>query len=256
MKPLIGITVGEIANAMYPWGPIVYGQSYTYCAAIERAGGVPVLIPIMADSKNLKQLYGQLEGILFAGGNDLNPELYDEIAYPTTVDYSDRRDETEVRLMQWALKDKKPILGICRGMQLLNVVRGGTLHQHVLTDVDGADDHTASILRQDPAHQAHKIKINADSRLSRIVQTQSLRTNSLHHQAVKTIGDNLQAVAWAEDGVIEAIESVDDTYILGMQCHPEAMETTVVPEFRRLFRSFVDAARIAAPDSDDVLVKI
>ncbi len=245
MKPLIGITVGEIQNAMYPWGPIVYGQSYGYCEAIERAGGVPCLIPLMSDATNLEQLYKRLDGILCAGGNDLDPALYGEAPQPATVNISKRRDTAEVQLIKWALRDKKPILGICRGMQLLNVVRGGTLYQDIQTQIENAADHTVSTVRRDFENPAHSIKIDQSSRLAGILKKQTIRTNSHHHQAVKDMGKNLQAVAWADDGVVEAIESLDDTYAIGVQCHPESLEAKTVPELRRLFLSFVTAAKPA-----------
>lgn len=244
MKPLIGITVGEIQNALYSWAPIVYGQSHPYCEAVERAGGVPVLIPIMTDANNLLQLYEVLDGVLFAGGNDINPELYEEQRYKTTIDCSEKRDNTEILLAEWSLNDQKPVLGICRGMQLLNVASGGTLYQYIPTDIVNALDHEAGLLHGDPIHLAHSIRIDPKSRLSRILNSPNLETNSLHHQSVKDLGTNLKAVAWSKDGVIEAIESADDSYIFGIQSHPETLEANTVPEFRKLFASLIDASAI------------
>lgn len=244
MKPLIGITVGEIQNALYSWAPIVYGQGYNYCEAVERAGGVPVLIPLMIDPKNLHQLYDILDGVLFAGGNDINPELYEEQPYPTTIDCSEKRDNTEFLLAEWSLNDKKPILGICRGMQLLNVACGGTLYQYIPTDIINAQDHEAGLIHEDPIHLAHAINIDKSSRLSRILNSPTLETNSFHHQSVKELGSNLKAVAWSKDGVIEALESSDGSYTFGIQCHPETLEASTVTEFRKLFSSLTAAASI------------
>lgn len=239
--------MGEVRNAAYPWGPIVYGQGSTYCEAIERSGGVPVLIPLMFDLKNLEQVYTYLDGILFAGGNDINPELYEELPHKTSVDFSERRDSAEILLLEWALKDKKPVLGICRGMQLINVTCGGTLYQNIPTDIQNAIDHTACVSREDPNYLAHNIEIDPLSRLSQILKIQSLQTNSLHHQAVKDIGKNLRVSAQTHDGVIEAIESADESYVFGLQCHPESLEAKDVPEFRKLFKSFTDAAAVNKP---------
>ena len=236
--------MGEIQNALYSWAPIVYGQGYNYCEAVERAGGVPVLIPLMTDPKNLNQLYKILDGILFAGGNDINPELYEEQPYKTTIDCSEKRDNAEILLAEWALSDKKPILGICRGMQLINVACGGTLYQDIPTDIANAEDHVAGLLHGDPIHLAHAIKIDQNSRLGRILESPILETNSLHHQAVKDLGTNLKAVAWSNDGVIEALESSDNSYVFGIQSHPETLEASTITEFRKLFSSFTEAAAV------------
>lgn len=241
MKPLIGITTGEIYNLTSSWSPQAYGQSYTYSDAIIRAGGIPVLIPLMADSDTLEQLYGKLDGILFAGGNDINPQLYKEEASEYVIDVSDKRDKVEATLLKWTLRDKKPLLGICRGAQLWNALLGGSLYQDIATDLPTATDHDISTKLQDLEHLAHKLKVDESSRLSKIIDSTSINANSHHHQAFKVLGEGIKASAWAEDGVIEAIESHDDAYAIGIQCHPESLEA-VEPKWSLVFKSFINSA--------------
>ncbi len=219
----------------------MYGQSVTYCEAVERAGGVPCLIPLMADLENLRPLYDKLDGIIFAGGNDISPQMFGEKPYPTTKSTSDRRDALETKLMRWALHDHKPILGICRGMQLLNVVNGGTLYQDIPTDLPDASDHEISAHFKSFEHQGHTVRIKRDSKLAGIMKQDTMHTNSLHHQAVKRVAANFEAVAWTDDDVIEAIESQDSYFTIGVQCHPEALESKVAPELQKLFASFIVA---------------
>jgi putative glutamine amidotransferase len=240
MKPLIGITTGEIINALHPWSPITYGQSHTYSDVIIRAGGVPVLIPITDQVSALKEIYKRLDGILFAGGNDINPGLYGE-EVRLAVDISVARDTAEVALMEWSLKDQKPILGICRGMHLLNVVGGGTLYQDIRTDNPEANNHEQSSQEQNIEFVAHKLRVDARSKFAQTIAAHELGANSHHHQAIKQLAANLNAVAWAEDGMIEAVEGTGQEYVTAVQCHPESLHE-VVPAWDKLFSSFVKAS--------------
>ena len=241
MKPLIGITTGEIINALHPWSPIIYGQSHTYSDVIIQAGGVPVLIPITDQTAALKEIYKRLDGILFAGGNDINPALYGE-EVRLAVDISVARDTAELALMKWALKDHKPILGICRGMHLLNVVGGGTLYQDIRADNPEANNHEQSSQEQNTEFLAHHLRLDKQSRFVKIIGQHELGANSHHHQAIKQLAINLNAVAWAEDGTIEAVEAINQDYIMAVQCHPESLHD-VAPAWDKLFMSFVKACR-------------
>ncbi len=126
---------------------------------------------------------------------------------------------------------------------MLNVVCGGTLYQDIPADIDTATDHTISTGRKNSTYRAHKLKVADPSKLADILKKTAVYANSHHHQAIKDIGATLKAVAWAEDGVIEAIESQDTAYVVGLQCHPESLDIKVVPEFRKLFESFAAASR-------------
>lgn len=241
MKPIIGITTGEIYNLSSPWAPQAYGQSHTYSDAVIRAGGVPVLIPITTDTKTVETLYSSLQGLLFAGGNDINPALYNEEPSEYTKDMSDKRDELEVKLLEWTLRDKKPMLAICRGAQLWNAYMGGSLYQDIATEIQGATDHDISTKMQDLEHVAHVLKVDKSSRLAHIIDSTTINANSHHHQAFKKLGQGIIASAWAEDGIIEAIESHDDSYAIGIQCHPESLYNSE-PKWNRVFASFVRSA--------------
>jgi putative glutamine amidotransferase len=244
MRPLIGITTGEIYNLTSPWSPQAYGQSYTYSDAIIRVGGIPVLIPITSDRTTLEQLYTKLDGILFAGGNDIDPKLYGEEASEYTTDVSVKRDEIEVMLMEWTLRDRKPLLGICRGAQLWNALRGGSLYQNISTDISTATDHDISTKLENLEHLAHALKIDEASRFAEIISSTTINANSHHHQAIKMIGKGIKACGWAEDGIIEVIEADDDSYAIGLQCHPESLQD-VEPKWDLVFKSFIDSATVA-----------
>jgi len=242
MKPLIGITTGEIRNLTEPWSPIIYGQSYTYSDAIIRAGGLPVLLPLTNDVEVLRQLYHKLDGLLFAGGNDLDPKLYGQEAYPETVDFSPARDHVEVQLMKWTLADQKPILAICRGMQLLNVLGGGTLYQHIKKDLKQASDHEISTRKKTLVDLAHQLSVEPTSKLAALIHSTTIAANTHHHQAIHRLADNLRVSARSEDGLIEVIEGDGEGYTMGIQCHPESL-SSVEPKWDLVFAAFIESAR-------------
>ncbi len=241
-KPLIGITAGEIINKLEPWAPVTHGQSVTYVNAIIQAGGIPVVLPLCGDEAVARTLYERVDAILFAGGNDIDPALYDAAAHSTVKDISQLRDTMEMRLMRWSLADDRPILGVCRGMELLNIIRGGNLHQHIAEALPEASDHNLSSAAKDIEHIAHYLRLEPDSRLAQIVKVRSVGTNTHHHQAVDRLGDGLRAVAWAEDGVIEAIEDPNKEFVIGIQSHPESMVIKAAPAWRCFFAAFVNEA--------------
>lgn len=242
MTPLIGITTGEIINKDEPWSPITYGQSHTYSDAIIRANGIPLLIPITDNTDVLEQLYQKLDGLLFAGGNDIDPNLYGEQPGSYTCHVSNKRDTQEMLLIRWALRDKKPILAICRGMHLLNVIKGGSLYQDIATQIPDATDHEHSSSEKDVQHIAHTLRINHNSKLARIIESHTIKTNTHHHQAIKDIADGIRACAWSEDGIIEAVEGIDSHYLFGFQCHPESLHL-VEPKWDLVFSSICNNSR-------------
>lgn len=240
-KPLIGVTTGEINDRDHPWTPLVYGQSRTYTDAIIMAGGVPVMVPITDDQSVMDEFYDHVDGWLFAGGNDLEPSLYGVKAIPEVKDFSKNRDTFEVYLMNRALEDRKPILGICRGMQLMNVLRGGDLYQDIGSELENVQDHLKSSKEGDIEQFAHNLRVDTTSKLADILGTTVIPSNTHHHQAIKSLGDDFIATAWAEDGIIEAIEIKDFPFLVGVQPHPESL-LKVEPRWRLLFRAFVTAS--------------
>jgi len=251
MKPLIAITVGEVVNGNERWAPPVHGQSHTYSDAVIRAGGAPLVLPLTDDDEVLKRLYEQCEGLLLTGGVDLDPKICGALCPPSKTGptcgmhdrpFSPRRDRQEVRLLEWALADNKPVLGICRGMQLINTALGGSLHHDINTDLPLAHNHETNIHKKDFNYLAHHLRLEAGSRLAVILGTETVATNTLHHQGIKRLGNGLVATAHAEDGVIEAVELPDRHFVIGVQSHPEALEAEVEPLWRELFNAFVNAA--------------
>lgn len=235
MKPLIGITADTNRSPSNSVHNLIDGQKRSYSDAVRLAGGVPVIVPIASNVNDVRDIFYQLDAIMFAGGGDVSPQQYgEETRYAYDID--EARDWHEIALMEMALSARRPILAICRGLQLLNVVRGGTLYQDIENEMPGAIRHT-SVSAADSL--THEIIIKKQTALARMLGTKSILANSYHHQAIKNIGDGLQISAWSEDGVIEAVEDMSVGYIVGVQSHPERMAQSIEPRWKRLFSSLV-----------------
>jgi putative glutamine amidotransferase len=227
--PLIGISAGRIAVA----GRVIDGTQREYADRIGDAGGVPVLVPVQP-VEPLDTLLAVLDGLVFTGGGDVDPRRYGAERAPESGGIDPDRDRTEVFLLEEAVHRGIPVLAVCRGVQILNVSRGGTLVQH-LPEVT-AEPHLVIERRTEVVHA---VQVDPTSLLGRIVDTDRLGTNSLHHQAVDRLGDHLVAVSWAEDGTVEAVEDPGGG-ILAVQWHPEQMPDR--PEQTGLFSWLVEAA--------------
>jgi putative glutamine amidotransferase len=240
MKPLIGITAGTIYKKD-PESPFAYGQSHTYVEAVSTSGGIPVIIPVLKSPDEAREIFARLDGILFAGGNDLTPAMYGQQNRDAIV-LDESRDKHEAILMQMALDAHMPILAICRGMQLLNVVRGGTLYQDILKEVPGAENHNGDIKEENVEILLHDLSIMPESALAQILKTTAIRSNTFHHQAVNVVGEGLIVNAKAHDGIIEGVEDMKNGYIIAVQPHPESIFSDVEPQWKLLFESFVTAS--------------
>lgn len=238
--PLIGITA-------YPYVMPGRGWDYDICyrgnvRAVERAGGLPVLIPAALDPKTLRALYERVDGILLPGGGDVNPERYHESPHPKVGGVNDIRDTAESLFTQWSIEDKRPIFGICRGMQIMNVALGGSLVQDIPSEVtttlrhDVVDGEPRSLLM-------HEVAIHENARLAQILGTPSIQVNSLHHQAVENPSPLVRIVANAPDGVPEAMEVPNHPFAMAVQWHPEDMLDSGDGRMQRLFDAFVQAVR-------------
>ena len=239
-NPIIGITVGFDA----PSQPEYLQLRHTYPDAVSGAGAVPVLVPPMP-AEGLDRLLPLLDGILLPGGLDVEPAQYGELAHPTTR-ADGVLDELELRVAAWAIEWAVPMLGICRGQQLLNVALGGSLVQDL--PCEGLAHPQAARLGP-RGGLAHPVEVDPGSRLAEIFGTLSIEVNSRHHQAVRRLGGGLRAVAWAPDGVIEAVESLEHPWLLAVQFHPEDLVGFHDPS-RRLLEAFVAACsrtRAAVP---------
>lgn len=215
--PLVGITaIGPDELPFQTAHTTAFISSpQTYVDCVIRAGGIPVLIPPVGS--DFAGLVTKLDGVIFSGGTDIHPELYGGQADHPNLNKPDKeRDRFEFGLMQAALGQSKPILAICRGVQVLNVALGGTLIEH-LPEHLADDPHRGD----DGLWGAHEIVISAKSRLGRIVKLPQVSIVSAHHQALKTVADGLNIVARSGDAVVEAVELLSHPWCIGLQWHPE-----------------------------------
>lgn len=242
MKPAIGIPCASIRDK--DWCPPLHGHRDTYVDAVVRAGGVPILIPLVNDESVLRRLYSLIDGLLLAGGGDVDPLLYGEQPIPELGAIDTLRDSVELPLARWAVADGKPVLGICRGIQVLNVALGGSLYQDIPAQLE-TSVHDHSFTKQDWTYMAHDLRIDPHSQIADIFGATAISTNSLHHQSLKQVAPGLRPVAWAPDGVVEAVEGEGRGFLVGLQCHPEALQGNADPRWQGLFRRFVESCEVA-----------
>jgi len=246
MKPLIGLPSQRYT--IVDWKSKVHGQRGSYAEAIIKAGGLPVVLPQITDKAILRELYERLDGILLCGGQDVGPELYNVSQTTAHQNIDPPHDEVELQLIDWAMADAKPLLGICRGLQIVNVAFGGSLFGDIPTESPSAIDHQACTTHEDMQHASHDLLLQPDSRLSAILGSTKLRVNSLHHQAINRLGRGLRVVGRAEDGMIEAIElKTGNNFFIGVQHHPETL-IAVDPVWQKLFTAFVESCRSGVDD--------
>jgi putative glutamine amidotransferase len=235
-RPLIGIVGTEFRRET---GNLWSGIGSTYLRAIEAAGGIPLLIHLSSDQTVLERLYALCDGIVFAGGGDVDPQHYGQEAHPKLGDIEALRDAVELHLARNAVQIGLPIFGICRGAQLLNVAMGGTLYQDIGAQLPDALEHRESALLNKRTHLAHPLRLRDDSWLAQQLDTTELAVNTIHHQALQTIAPGLRVTGYAPDGVVEAIEGTGPHFLAAVQCHPEELWHTADPRWARVFRGFV-----------------
>lgn len=241
MRPAIGIPCATIRDK--DWCPPIHGHRQTYVDAVVRAGGAPIFIPLVEDESVLRRIYATIDGLLLAGGGDVHPALYGETPIPQLGSLDVERDAVEMPMVRWAIEDGKPVLGICRGIQVLNVALGGTLYQDIPSQLD-SPGHDSSYQNQDWTYMAHDLHLEPESQIAQLLGTTSFTTNSLHHQSLKHVAPGLRAVGWAPDGVVEAVEGLNGQFIMGLQCHPEALQGEADPRWQALFKRFVDSCAL------------
>ena len=238
MTPAIGITAYDDEAAWRNWKARAAMLPYAYVNAVRQGGGRPVLLPPGGDEAEASATVAGLDGLVVAGGPDIDPVRYGRARHPQTQPPIPVRDAWDLAVIGAALAQGVPLLAICRGMQVLNVCRGGTLHQHV-PDLVGHQRHEGT----PGVYGRHRVRISGDSVLAGIVpEPGHFDVPTYHHQAVDLLGDGLQAVAWAEDGLIEAVEPGPSElgglsgFVLGVQWHPEQGDDV------RLFGALASAA--------------
>ena len=250
-RPLIGVTTQTLqAIDGIPAGlPQSVVMNQRYYGAVSDVGGAPVLIPLLDDDlAALRSVYEACQGILIPGGVDIDPAFFGEQPHAKLGRTDPARDRVELQLAKWAVEDKKPVLGLCRGLQIINVALGGTLFQDIESEFPGAIRHDYfPIFGFERDHVAHEVALEPGSRLRGVLESDRVSVNSMHHQGIKALAPARVATAVAPDGLVEAAEGRNGAFLVGVQWHPEVFERRD-PRVRRLFREFVEqAAAFAAP---------
>lgn len=235
-KPLIGVTPG-LDNTK----DSLFIQN-AYIASVIKAGGLPVLLPLTMDEKLADIIAGSFDGFLISGGPDVDARLYGEDNLPFNGEISPLRDYLETFIIKEAVRRNKPVLGICRGMQIMNTALGGTLYQ----DIHSQLPHRMLLKHSQNApkwYPVHEIVLTGGSVASESFASLRADVNSFHHQAVKDPAPGFNITSRASDGIIESIEYSDHRYAVGVQWHPELMWQEN-PVYLKIFEKFVDSCRI------------
>jgi putative glutamine amidotransferase len=230
-KPVIGISSSVVDHGDIPSVHV----HQKYISSVIQAGGIPVVIPLV-DDEMAKVIVSKCDGFILSGGEDVDPHSYGEDPDPKLRKTSGKRDEMELAVVKYAKENKKPVFGICRGIAMLNAALGGTVTQDIESNYENPIKHYQTADRPNPTHE---IMIEKGSKLQNIFGTETVRVNSMHHQAVGKLADGLVATAKATDGIIEGIEGTDNEwYALAVQWHPEEMAAQD-EAMHNLFKTFV-----------------
>jgi len=234
--PLIGVTAAHTTSKS---GARFVSVADAYLKALSQARACPVIIPLGLPDSTLMELSRHLDGVLFTGGGDIQPSVYGEQSRPEVSEIDADRDRIEFLLLNNVIDNGVPFLGICRGLQVINVGLGGTLYADISTQRPGALKH--DFYPDWPRdYLAHDVQIDENSRLAKILGESYSMVNSLHHQAVRRVAPGVLATAYSPDGLVEALEVGDHPFGLAVQWHPEWL--TEYAQMRALFRAFVEAA--------------
>lgn len=237
-NPIIGITTGYKKLAVRGFQHII---SRKYTKAIIEAGGIPLLIPSNLPAISASMIISSVNGLLLSGGGDVNPILYGQKPGEKLEGVSDERDTLEFALFKACMEGEKPILGICRGCQLINVALGGSLYQDIAAEFPQSIEHDQHKRPRDTLY--HAVRFAPDSKLLSIVNAGEIQVNTLHHQGISVPAKHLSVVGnCVEDGLYEAVELNDHPFLLGVQWHPE--ELTANPPHKSIFTEFVKACNV------------
>lgn len=233
MKPVIGIT----SNVEFD---LKHTLSNDYLQAVINAGGIPFVIPIGVEN-DVRQIAEKLDGLVLSGGGDIDPTLFGEEPHQKLGSISPGRDSSEMALIQRFLEIDKPILAICRGIQILNIAAGGDMFQDIHSQTDNElIQHSQNATRY---HYSHYVKVEKNSLLENIAGQTKFKVNSFHHQAVRNVATPFIVSARASDGIIEAIESPQHKFVLGVQWHPEPLALNEDNISKAIFKRFIDSCQ-------------
>ena len=238
-RPLIGVTTGREKSQRF-FGLSLFIMNQTYVRTLENLGALPVMIPLNMSEATLYATFQRLDGLFLPGGEDIDPSNYGEDRHPLLGATDRERDRTELLLTRWALQEGMPVLGVCRGVQVINVACGGTLVQDLHSERADLAKHDYFPPSFERYRISHSISIEADSHLAQAMG-QVHEVNSMHHQGIDQVGFGLRVVARAEDGLPEALEAPALPFVVGVQWHPEELSKTDQMS-ANLFYNFVHAA--------------
>ena len=238
-RPLIGIPTGREKSQRF-FGLPLYIMNQSYIRSVEMLGGLPLMIPLQMSEETLRGIFERLDGLLLPGGEDVDPGHYGGERHPQLGPTDKERDRTELLLTRWALEEGMPLLGICRGVQVMNVVCGGALYQDLTSQRGDLNKHDFFPPNFERFRISHRVDIEPDSVLARALGS-AHEVNSMHHQGIAKVGRGLRPVAISEDGLVEALEVPELPFALGVQWHPEELAKTDQLH-SSLFHHFVRAA--------------
>ena len=245
VQPIIGITSDYSSKGDIFKGP-AYFVGINYILAIQEAGGIPVILPYSINSKIIEKLIERIDGLVITGGNfDISSEYYGEKPIIGTENLNEERTGFEIEMARIGMERDMPILGICGGEQLLNVAGGGSLFQDIETQVNGASQHQQKTPKSLPHHP---VNIKPGTKLHFILGCNKINVNSTHHQSIKDVGKRFVINAKAEDGIIEGIESTENSFVIGVQWHPEFLYQKE-KRFHKLFQRFIKSCNKSLDDS-------
>jgi putative glutamine amidotransferase len=241
-RPIIGIPT-QTLEAIPDELPRCWVMSQRYVHVLVSVGAVPWIVPLLDDEATLRSVYEQVDGVFLPGGVDMDPASYGEARTPGAGRVDPDRDRTELTLVRWAAADRKPVLGVCRGVQVINVAFGGTLYQDIAAQREGSIKHDyfphgGRYTRDQLVHDVHLVE---GTQLAAALGATQLAVNSMHHQGIKELAPGLVVSALAPDGLIEGVEAASGQFLIGVQWHPESL-VDADPRMRRLFATFIEAA--------------
>lgn len=247
LKPVIGISPTPRESDLDHGHFRAYTLSDTYTGAVIAAGGIPLILP--AHPEMIDEVLDSLDGIIFSGGGDIDPSHWNEERHPEASGFDEQRDAFELQAIPKVIERDMPMLGICRGIQTINVAMGGSLYQDISDQIEDAQQHRQQRDGKMRDDRSHRITIeDSENPLRKLNGGTTMETNSFHHQAIKNPGKELEIIAHADDGVIEAMWLPKMSFGLAVQWHPE-MLAAIYPDQATIFTSLVDAAREKTAES-------